>query len=88
MNQFSHNYLLSAGHSTEARSNRRLNFLSTTTKLSIPHEYIQRAVQPNKRIAAIVIPNPSQRLEAASSVDSVTRSFTGKYHSIVHSFSQ
>jgi hypothetical protein len=80
--KFLNNFLHSAGHSSEARSNRRLNFQSTTTKLSIPHEFIQRAVQPTKRIAAIVIPNASQGLEATSSVDSVPRPIVGKFHSI------
>ncbi|CAF4997669.1 unnamed protein product, partial [Rotaria socialis] len=28
-----------AGHGTEGRANRRLNFYNTTTKLTIPHEF-------------------------------------------------
>lgn len=72
-------FFRTAGHGAESRANRRLNFLNTTTKLSIPHEVFQRTTQTNKRIAALVIPNISQRLEASSSLDSVSRQVAGRW---------
>ncbi|CAM4756399.1 unnamed protein product [Rotaria magnacalcarata] len=62
-----------AGHSTEGRANRRSNFYNTTTKLTIPHEFIQRTVQKTKHITALVEPYVSQNMESNSSVDSTSR---------------
>ncbi|CAF0974246.1 unnamed protein product [Adineta steineri] len=61
-----------AGHAAEGCANRRLNFHNTTTKLSIPHEFVQRTVQPNKRITALVISNSQQMSETSSSLESTT----------------
>jgi hypothetical protein len=65
----------------EGRTNRRLNFQNTRTKLSIPHEYVQRTVLSNKH------PTPASRTEAlvrsdsSSSLDSALRTTTtiGKF---------
>ncbi|UJR25818.1 hypothetical protein I4U23_007168 [Adineta vaga] len=59
-----------AGHGGEGCINRRSNFYNTTTKLSIPHEFIQRTVMPAKRITALVATNISQNLETSSSIES------------------
>ncbi|CAF0909926.1 unnamed protein product [Adineta ricciae] len=61
-----------AGHGAEGSMNRRLNFYNTTTKLSIPHEFIQRTIMPAKRITSLVAPNVSQKLETSSSIESST----------------
>ena len=61
-----------AGHGSEGCMNRRLNFYNTTTKLSIPHEFIQRTIMPAKRITSLVAPGVSQKLETSSSIESGT----------------
>lgn len=72
-------FIRTAGHGTESRANRRLNFHNTTTKLAIPHEFFQRTVPSNKRITALVMSNNHQRLEGSSSLDSVTQPVVGKF---------
>lgn len=57
-----------------------MNFYNTTTKLSIPHEFIQRNVPKNKRMIAIVEPYMQQNLEQTSSTDSTGRTGIGKFN--------
>ncbi|CAF2312683.1 unnamed protein product [Rotaria sp. Silwood2] len=62
-----------AGHGSEGRSNRRLNFHNTTTKLSIPHEFIQRTFKTNKRVISVVESSIPQTMESTASLDSAAR---------------
>ncbi|CAF3819836.1 unnamed protein product [Rotaria sordida] len=62
-----------AGHGSEGRTNRRLNFHNTTTKLSIPHEFIQRTFKSMKRTASAVESSIPPSLESTASIDSTSR---------------
>ncbi len=83
------NIFNSAGQDSEARSNRRLNFLNTTTKLSIPHEFVQRSIQTKKTASATAISNISHHLEPKSSLDSAPpHPVAGKIHSFFPIFKE
>jgi hypothetical protein len=68
-----------AGDGPEGRSNRRLNFQNTTTKLSIPHEFVQRTVLSNKHLSSVARAEPLQRIDSTSSLDSGLRTGVGKF---------
>ncbi|UJR23090.1 hypothetical protein I4U23_026113 [Adineta vaga] len=59
-----------AGESAEGRSNRKLNFQNTITKLSIPHEYVRRNVTGNKHLSGVGRVESLKRNESSSSLDS------------------
>jgi hypothetical protein len=65
----------------EGRENRKLNFQNTKTKLSIPHEYVQRTVLSNKHLTSVSRTEALKRSDSSSSLDSALRTTTtiGKF---------
>ena len=70
--------LFLAGENVEGRANRKLNFQNTKTKITIPHEFIQRTCMLNKHSPTTSRVDSLKRAESSSSLDSALSPGAGR----------